>query len=72
MLDFESGDYQLFLKDWFDYLKANGGIHALKSYVGDYNAPYVTLMALLTYLPIKSLYSIKIISIIEKTVKCAT
>lgn len=64
MLDFESGDYQLFLKDWFDYLKDNGGIYALKSYPGDYNAPYVTLMALLTYLPIKSLYSIKILSII--------
>lgn len=64
MLDFESGDYQLFLKDWFDHLKDNGGIYALKSYPGDYNAPYVTLMALLTYLPIKSLYSIKILSII--------
>ena len=64
MLNYESYDYNMFLKGWFDYLKNNGGIHALKSYVGDYNAPYVTLMALLTYLPIKSLYSIKLVSII--------
>ncbi len=64
LLDFESGDYQSFLKDWFDYLKNNGGIYALKSYIGDYNAPYITIMALLTYLPIKSLYSIKMVSIL--------
>lgn len=59
-----SGDYELFLSKWFDSLKENGGIYALKSYIGDYNAPYVTLLSLLTYLPIKSLYLIKILSVI--------
>lgn len=64
MFDFKSDDYTGFLVDWFKYLKDNGGIHALKSYIGDYNAPYVTLLSLLTYLPIKGLYSIKILSVI--------
>ena len=43
--DFESGDYNWFLHDWFSYLKNHGGIHALSNYPGDYNAPYVTIMA---------------------------
>ena len=61
---FESHDYVAFLAPWFDYLKNNGGILALANYPGNYNAPYMTIMALLTYLPIKSLYSIKIVSIL--------
>ena len=64
LLDFISGDYEVFLSKWFTYLKDNGGIQALKSYIGDYNAPYVTLLSLLTYLPINSLFSIKLLSII--------
>lgn len=63
LFKFESGDYVLFLKDWFNYLKANGGFWALKNYPGDYNAPYMTIMSLLTYIPINSLYSIKIVSV---------
>lgn len=63
-LNFESSDYVYCLKVWFDYLKANNGIFGLKSYLGDYNAPYMTILALLTYIPVKSLYSIKFISIL--------
>lgn len=62
--DFESGDYNWFLHDWFSYLKNHGGIHALSNYPGDYNAPYVTIMALLTYIPIKDLYLIKLVSVV--------
>ena len=61
---FESHDYVAFLAPWFDYMKNNGGLKALAFYPGNYNAPYMTIMALLTYLPIKSLYSIKIVSIL--------
>lgn len=64
MLDFMSGDYVNFLSQWFDYLKDNGGLSALKSYPGDYNAPYMTLMAILTYIPLPKLYLIKSISIL--------
>ncbi len=63
-LDYESPDYIYFLQKWFDYLKNNGGLKALSSYPGDYNAPYVTIMALLTYIPIRGLYLIKFVSII--------
>lgn len=63
LFKFETGDYLVFLKNWFDYLKSNGGFWALKSYPGDYNAPYMTIMSLLTYLPINSLYSIKCVSV---------
>lgn len=64
MLSFESSDYTIYLHPWFTYLQNNGGIKALATYIGNYNAPYMTIMALLTYLPIKDLISIKIVSII--------
>lgn len=64
MLDFASYDYNNFLKPWFDDLKSNGGLKGLATYKGDYNAPYMTILALLTYLPINSLYSIKFVSIV--------
>ena len=64
MLPFESDDYKYFLSKWFDNLANNGGLLGIKNYTGDYNAPYVILLSLLTYIPIKSLFSIKLISII--------
>lgn len=64
MLNYESGDFIYFLKPWFEYLKTNGGLYALKSYPGDYNAPYMTLLALLTYLPFSGIKLIKGLSII--------
>lgn len=63
-INFESGDYEFFIEPWFNELKENGGLLALKLDIGDYNLPYLTIMALLTYLPIKSILSIKLVSII--------
>lgn len=63
MLDFVSRDYTNFLSHWFEYLKSNGGILALKDYQGDYNPPYMTILALLTYIPLDGLYLIKGLSI---------
>ncbi len=59
-----SGDYKYFLSGWFDTLKDNGGIFAIKDHIGNYTAPYMFILAILTYIPIKSLYTIKIVSII--------
>ena len=64
MLDYKSGDFNIYLGPWFDYLKDNGGLKALATYPGDYNAPYMTIMALLTYIPLDKLYLIKGFSII--------
>lgn len=59
-----SGDYRYFLEGWFNALKANGGIFAIKDHIGNYTAPYMLILSILTYIPIKSLYTIKIVSII--------
>ena len=60
--DWQSGDYTIYLEPWFTQLKDNGGPAALKDPIGDYNVSYLFLMALLTYLPIQPLYSIKLLS----------
>lgn len=59
-----SGDYKYFLEGWFNILKANGGIFAIKDHIGNYTAPYMLILGILTYIPINSLYTIKIVSII--------
>lgn len=64
LLSYESGDYIVFLKPWFYDLKKAGGLAGLAHYPGDYNAPYMTIMALLTYIKINPLISIKAISIL--------
>lgn len=60
--DFETEDYKYYLSVWFDTLKENGGFAGLKLSLGDYNVPYLTILAFLTYLPFDSLYSIKFVS----------
>ena len=64
LIKYPSGDYNMFLKPWFNELKQNGGLRGLAKEIGNYTPPYMTLLALLTYLPINSLISIKIVSII--------
>ena len=63
-IKFQSGDYIYFLSPWFNDLLAKGGLTGLATYIGNYNAPYMTIMALLTYIPINSLFTIKAVSII--------
>lgn len=64
MIKYVSGDYVSFLEKWFEQIKEQGGFTALKNNIGDYNVPYLTILAILTYLPIPSLISIKLVSII--------
>lgn len=64
LFNFKSSDYEIFLSKWFEYFQTNGGLKGLSNYPGDYNAPYMTIMALLSYLPIKKIYAIKSISVI--------
>lgn len=59
-----SGDFNAFIEKWFYELQNNGGLYGLKLDIGDYNPPYLTILALLTYLPIKPIVSIKMVSII--------
>lgn len=49
---------------WLETMKANGGLLGLDTPVGNYGLPFQVLLALLTYLPTPSLYSLKILFII--------
>ena len=58
----ESGDYLQFLHPWYETLRENGGLLAIGMDIGDYMPPYFYILALLTYLPVRDLYAIKIVS----------
>ena len=64
VLKYNSGDYNMFLKPWFDELKSSGGLPGLAKDIGNYTPIYMTLLSLLTYIPVDSIISIKILSII--------
>lgn len=64
LIKYNSGDYDMFLRPWFDELKNFGGLSGLAHDVGNYTPAYMTILAILTYLPVSSLVSIKIVSII--------
>lgn len=63
-LPYEGVDYRDCLRPWFDALKANGSLHGLAEYKGDYNMFYVTMLYFLTKIPVSSLFSIKMLSIL--------
>lgn len=63
LLDHVTLDYQDFLSKWVEYFRQNGGFTALKDPVGNYNVPYLYMLATLSYLPIPDLYGIKLFSI---------
>lgn len=64
LLKYKSGDYDMFLKPWFDELKLYGGLPGLAHNIGNYTPIYMTILSLLTYLPVSSVISIKIVSLI--------
>lgn len=63
-INVQSGDYVNFLGPWFDQIQQNGGLRALAVALGDYNVSYLFIIAVLTYLPFPSLYSLKAVSIL--------
>ena len=63
-LDYAGTDYTGFLSSWYLFFKENGGFAAIAHAVGDYNVPYLYFMAFITYLPVSSLYLIKLFSIV--------
>lgn len=64
LIDFVSGDMSACLQPWFHQLKNNGGLLALKLDIGNYNAPYLTILALLTYIQQEPILLIKMVSIV--------
>lgn len=64
MLPFSHSDLTQYFIVWYDQLKADGGLLGLKNYFGDYNYPFPTMLAILSYLPIDKAIAIKGLSII--------
>jgi Gpi18-like mannosyltransferase len=64
VFDFETHDYTLFLEPWYNFLVEWGRFSALEYEFYDYTPPYLYLIALATFLPLKPIYSIKLISIV--------
>ncbi len=63
LLPVVSGDYTMFLARWYAALATAGGLPGLGMSIGNYNTPYLALMALLTYLPVEPLVAIKGLSV---------
>lgn len=64
MMKYNSGDFDMFLEPWFNGLRLNGGLNGLSQNIGNYTPIYMTILAILTYIPIKPLITIKLVSII--------
>lgn len=56
-------DYQNFLSQWVEHFR-QGGLAALKDPVGNYNVPYLYMLAFLPVLPFSDLFGIKLFSIL--------
>ena len=63
LMNYKSGDYNTFLVHWVEYFRLNDGFHGFSQNIGNYNVPYLYLLALISYLPLNDLYLIKLISI---------
>lgn len=61
--DYETLDYRNFLHPWCEFFRNNGGFKALATPVGNYNIPYLYFLAFFSYLPIRDLYLIKLLSV---------
>lgn len=66
VLDMETGDYRDFLSRWVSYYRVNGGFRAFGTpppYC-NYHVPYLYFLALFSYLPVRDLYCIKLLSMV--------
>lgn len=63
-IDYRSVDYNAFLAKWWDFIKNNGGFHALKYNFADYTPPYLYILLLGTHLTNNSLHFIKYLDFI--------
>ncbi len=62
-MDHITSDYTDFLSQWVQFFRDNGGFGGIRLSVGDYNVPYLYLMAAISYFAVPDLYLIKLISI---------
>ena len=63
-LNYVTDDYRNFLSVWVDFFRAHGGLAALRAPVGNYNVPYLTVLALISGSSLPDLHLIKLFSIL--------
>ncbi len=63
LLPIHSGDYNVYLSPWYDFIKSHGGILALKYNFSNYNKSYLYLLVIATHLPLSKITAIKSVSI---------
>jgi Gpi18-like mannosyltransferase len=66
LLDFESGDYTVYLSNWYDFFLEHGQWHGLGLRQPDaiYHPLYLYLISLSTLLPLPKLHAIKLFSLV--------
>ena len=62
-LPYETLDYRDFLHPWVEFYRQNLGFHSISYPLGNYNIPYLYFLCLFSYLPIRDLFLIKLLSI---------
>ena len=63
-LNYTSTDYTDFLARWVEFFRNNGGFAGLSADLGDYNVPYLYVLAAISYSDVPDLYLIKLFSIL--------
>lgn len=61
-MPFISDDMSTYLLGWFMQMQQLGGLHGLNVQVGNYSVLYQTFIAVITYIPVDPLISIKVFS----------
>ena len=65
LIGFGTNDINCFVLPWMESLRAAGGLRGLGQPIGEYNVPYMTILALLSYLPRNLwMYGVKAVSIL--------
>ena len=64
LMNYESPDYNTFLTRWVATMRGMTVGEALSTPIGDYNMPYLYLLLLISRLPARDLYGVKLFSIL--------
>ncbi len=67
-----TGDYYWFINPWVQYLKSHGGFAGLATLDSNYAAPYLYVLAAISYLPWEALAPVKIFSFVFDFAMAAT
>ena len=67
----ETSDYTDFLLPWVERLRELGGLPGLGREIGNYNVPYMVILALISYLPLPPVYLIKLTTVLFDLLQAA-